>query len=73
MIPIASIPVPSEIKRRLESLPPVCAIVRSLASTFEEWVIVNWSFVERVKVYTEERFPYKIYKIGLKDEKRKVG
>lgn len=28
-------------------------------------------FVERVKVYTEERFPYKIYKIGLKDEKRK--
>ena len=28
-------------------------------------------FVERVKVYTEERFPFKIYKIGLKDEKRK--
>jgi superfamily II DNA or RNA helicase len=28
-------------------------------------------FVERVKVYTEERFPYKIYKIGLKDEKCK--
>ena len=28
-------------------------------------------FVERVKVYTEERFPYKIYKIGLKNEKCK--
>lgn len=26
-------------------------------------------FVERVKIYTEERFPYKIYKIGLKNEK----
>jgi len=25
-------------------------------------------FVERVKVYTEEKFPYKIYKIGLKDD-----
>ncbi|CAB4133448.1 SSL2 DNA or RNA helicases of superfamily II [uncultured Caudovirales phage] len=25
-------------------------------------------FVERVKIYTEEKFPYKIYKIGLKDD-----
>lgn len=25
-------------------------------------------FIERVKIYTEERFPYKIYKIGLKSE-----
>jgi len=24
-------------------------------------------FVERVKIYTEEKFPFKIYKIGLKD------
>lgn len=26
-------------------------------------------FAERVKIYTEEKFPYKLYKIGLKDEK----
>jgi hypothetical protein len=25
-------------------------------------------FVERVKIYTEEKFPFKIYKIGLKNE-----
>jgi len=25
-------------------------------------------FVERVKIYNEEKFPYKMYKIGLKDE-----
>ena len=26
-------------------------------------------FVERVRIYTEEKFPFKIYKIGLKDGK----
>jgi len=25
-------------------------------------------FVERVKIYNEEKFPYKIYNIGLKDD-----
>ena len=25
-------------------------------------------FVERVKIYTEEKFPFKIYKIGLKND-----
>jgi superfamily II DNA or RNA helicase len=25
-------------------------------------------FVERVRIYNEERFPFKIYKIGLKDD-----
>lgn len=28
-------------------------------------------FVERIKIYTEEKFPYKLYKIGLKNEERK--
>ena len=27
-------------------------------------------FVERVKIYTEEKFPFKTYKIGLKNEQR---
>lgn len=30
-------------------------------------------FVERVKIYTEEKFPFKIYKIGLKNAEHKTN
>lgn len=52
------------------------AVLYDIADDIRHKTHMNFTlkhFVERVKIYTEEKFPFKIYKIGLKNAERKTN